>query len=335
VASASLIIANRNGESFLRQSIDSALNQTHATEVVIVDDGSVDNSRAIISSYGDRVVSLLRDWSGQASAINAGVAVASGTIVFLLDADDWSDPDRVSTIMPLFEDNSELLWARHSLRAVDEDDEVIAKDLYSFGGKRDEILRQILMDGKTPGTTSCLVLRKSYLEGDGRIPDHYTTYPDSYLLIRGALAGRGASLEAVLGGHRWHPDSFTAHDWTQAQHASFYLSLQKHLAEDARDIARESRGPAPIATSATWWQLKAHADWRKSGVEGTQPWFWLSIRSIAALIRSDLPWMKRLALAVRAIIHSALPPSLFVKAWWATHFGRPNIRRKRESERST
>jgi glycosyltransferase involved in cell wall biosynthesis len=333
VETASTIIANRNGEQFLRQAIDSALNQTRASEVVVVDDGSVDNSREVIRSYGDRVVPIFTEWAGQASAINAGVSAASGTILFLLDADDWSDADRVSTITPLFEEDRDLLWTRHDLRAVDERNRVVLDKLYSFGPEHDEIIRQILMEGKTSGTTSGLVLRRSYLTGEGRIPIHYTTYPDSYLLIRGALVGHGASVEKTLGAHRWHGGSSTAHDWSQFEHGRFYLSLRKYLAEDASEIARRVQGSTLIADTETWWQLKALADWRKSGLGRNQPWFATFVRFLGALVSSELPRKKRLLLALRGVVLSTLPRSLFVKAWWVTHVGRPGIFRKSDRER--
>ncbi len=332
---ASLVIANRNGERFLRQSIDSALEQTRATEVVVVDDGSTDASRELISSYGDRVVAVFKDWAGQASGINAGIAIASGSIVFLLDADDWSDPDRVSTIVPMFENDRELLWVRHNLRAVDDNNGIVVDELYSFRGGLNEMSRQVLREGKTPGTTSGLVFRKSYLENDGRIPEHYTTYPDSYLLIRGALVERGLSVEATLGAHRWHRGSSTSHHWREFEHAPFYLSLRKHLAEDASHIARRSGGPPSIARAETWWQLKANAEWRKSGLGNDTRWLAISVRFLRALISSELPTTKRLLLALRGVLLSMTPRHLFTKAWWISHIGRPSILRSSERERLT
>lgn len=332
---ASAIIANRDGERFLRQAIDSALNQSFTTEVIVVDDGSVDGSREIIRSYGDRVVPILRDWAGQAAAINAGVAVASGSIVFLLDADDWSDPDRVSTIIPLFEENTELLWVRHDLRAVDDQNRVLMENLYSFGHEDGEMIRQILAEGKTDGTTSGLVFRRSYVEKDDRIPDYYTTYPDSYLLIRGALLGHGVTMGTTLGAHRWHRGSSTADDWREFERAPFYLALRKHLAEDAVEIARRVHGSTLIANGETWWQLKAYAEWQKSGLGDSRQWFSIYIRFLAALLSSRLPWKKRMMLGLRGVVLSAMPRSLFVKAWWLTHVGRLSILRRSDRERLT
>lgn len=57
----SIVINNYNYGRFIAQAIDSALNQTYSnTEVVVVDDGSTDNSREIITSYGNRIIPIDR-----------------------------------------------------------------------------------------------------------------------------------------------------------------------------------------------------------------------------------------------------------------------------------
>lgn len=58
----SIIINNYNYGRFLREAIDSALNQTYPhVEVIVVDDGSTDGSQEIITSYGDRVIPVLKE----------------------------------------------------------------------------------------------------------------------------------------------------------------------------------------------------------------------------------------------------------------------------------
>ena len=90
----SILINNYNYAQYLSQAIDSALGQTYTnTEIIVVDDGSTDNSREIINSYGNQIISVLKENGGQASAINAGFAASKGDIICLLDADDIFLPD--------------------------------------------------------------------------------------------------------------------------------------------------------------------------------------------------------------------------------------------------
>jgi glycosyltransferase involved in cell wall biosynthesis len=85
----SIIINNYNYGRFVREAIDSGLNQTYShKEVIVVDDGSTDDSREIIASYGNGITSVLKENGGQASAFNAGFAVSQGDIICFLDADD-------------------------------------------------------------------------------------------------------------------------------------------------------------------------------------------------------------------------------------------------------
>jgi glycosyltransferase involved in cell wall biosynthesis len=100
----SIIIINFNYGRFLRQAIDSALDQTYRpVEVVVVDDGSTDCSREIMRSYGDQIVSVLKKNGGQGSAFNFGFAKTSGEIACFLDSDDALLPDAIERIIALFD----------------------------------------------------------------------------------------------------------------------------------------------------------------------------------------------------------------------------------------
>ena len=85
---ASIVISNYNYGRYLPDAIDSALAQTYAdTEVIVVDDGSTDDSRRIIEAYRDRIVAIFKANGGQASALNAGFAASGGEVIVFLDAD--------------------------------------------------------------------------------------------------------------------------------------------------------------------------------------------------------------------------------------------------------
>lgn len=85
----SVIVNNYNYGRFLGDAIDSALDQTYENiEVIVVDDGSTDESRDVIERYDDRIIPVLKENGGQASAFNAGFAASQGDVVIFLDADD-------------------------------------------------------------------------------------------------------------------------------------------------------------------------------------------------------------------------------------------------------
>ena len=95
----SILINNYNYGRFLAEAIDSALAQTYKNlEVIVVDDGSTDNSREIIASYSDRIVPVLKENGGQASAFNAGFERARSDWIAFLDSDDIFFPPQDSVL---------------------------------------------------------------------------------------------------------------------------------------------------------------------------------------------------------------------------------------------
>ena len=74
----SVIIPNYNGARFLREAVDSTLDQQGVeVEVIVVDDGSTDDSRDVIESYGEQIRSLFQKNHGACAARNSGLALAT------------------------------------------------------------------------------------------------------------------------------------------------------------------------------------------------------------------------------------------------------------------
>jgi glycosyltransferase involved in cell wall biosynthesis len=116
----SILINNYNYGHFLADAIDSALAQTYPhVEVIVVDDGSTDHSRAVIANYGDKIISVLKANGGQASAFNAGFAAAQGEIICFLDADDICLPTKVAEVVNAIPDPQASQWCFHILQFGD------------------------------------------------------------------------------------------------------------------------------------------------------------------------------------------------------------------------
>lgn len=95
-----VLINNYNYGRYLSEAIESALTQTWARcEVVIVDDGSTDNSLSVIERYGRSVIPVLKSNGGQGSAFNAGFEASRGDIVCFLDSDDLFLPNKVECVV--------------------------------------------------------------------------------------------------------------------------------------------------------------------------------------------------------------------------------------------
>ncbi|MFB3814489.1 MAG: glycosyltransferase [Terriglobales bacterium] len=118
----SILINNYNYAGYLGQAIDSALAQDYSNiEVIVVDDGSTDGSRDVITSYGDRIVAVLQENGGQGSAFNTGFRHSTGDLVCFLDADDVFLPNKASSLMAEYRGNREAVLFYHRLQLVDGD----------------------------------------------------------------------------------------------------------------------------------------------------------------------------------------------------------------------
>ena len=100
VRTVSVIISNFNYAAFLGVAIQSALDQSYpAAEIIVVDDGSTDNSREVIESFGERIIGIFKENGGQRSACNAGFSASTGDIVLFLDGDDAWRSDAVEKVV--------------------------------------------------------------------------------------------------------------------------------------------------------------------------------------------------------------------------------------------
>jgi hypothetical protein len=117
----SVVISSYNYGRFLDQAIASALDQTYdRVEVIVVDDGSTDDSRSVIRRYDERIIPIFQQNGGQASAINAGFARSRGEIVIFLDADDVLAPDIVARVVETLRRNPDAAKIQSRMEVIDE-----------------------------------------------------------------------------------------------------------------------------------------------------------------------------------------------------------------------
>jgi glycosyltransferase involved in cell wall biosynthesis len=117
----SILINNYNYGRFIGEAIESALAQTYdQTEIVVVDDGSTDNSLDVIAGYDQRIRVVAKENGGQASAFNAGFAASKGEIICFLDSDDLFLPDKVDRVVEVLNRYPQAGWCFNRLRIFGE-----------------------------------------------------------------------------------------------------------------------------------------------------------------------------------------------------------------------
>ena len=206
---ASIIISNYNYGSFLREAIDSALNQTYPNiEVIVVDDGSSDNSRQVIASYGDRILPLLKENGGHASTLNEGFSLSNGEIVIFLDADDALLPGIVSRAYTVFQDNPNVAKVQYRMQVVSARSEPTGELLppsyrrMPSGDLRQHVLKFHSYQWQA---TSGNAFTASVLQRILPMPeDLYQRSPDGYLSDLSVMFGPLVSLDEVGALYRMH-----------------------------------------------------------------------------------------------------------------------------------
>ncbi len=202
----SIIINNYNYGSFLNESIDSALNQTYSPiEIIVVDDGSTDNSREIIATYGDKIIPVLKENGGQASAYNQGFAASSGEIICFLDSDDWFLKEKVALVVKEFEADSEIGWCFNRLKLIDnKTNKELGTTRQHDVGRCD--FRNLVKQG-TPlyvPPSSGLCFRRSLLDQIIPIPEIFVNGADGFPMKAAPVLSPGFMMEQPLTMMRVH-----------------------------------------------------------------------------------------------------------------------------------
>jgi glycosyltransferase involved in cell wall biosynthesis len=243
---ASIVINNYNYAAFLSDAIDSALAQTYTpVEIVVVDDGSTDQSRQIIARYGGKIVAVMKDNGGQASAFNAGVARSRGDIICFLDSDDYFAPDKVSQTVTAFEERefrSKQMMIHHPLSIVGDAAGALAGR--TLGQRHDSPLnlydfaRRYRFIHYRAGPTTSLSLNRALADCLFPIPENgIRTSADDFIVKGASLIGSLYSLDVPLGFYRVHGHNawFTAgRRKSQAFNEALDQYLNRILVENGR-----------------------------------------------------------------------------------------------------
>ncbi len=105
----SIIITVYNVGKYLRQAIESALNQTHRDiEIIAVNDGSTDGSGQVLASFKDKIRVLNQENKGLMAALNSGLSLATGEFIGILDGDDIWVKDKLEKQIKEFDKDSSL-----------------------------------------------------------------------------------------------------------------------------------------------------------------------------------------------------------------------------------
>ncbi len=232
-----VLIDTYNHQDFIKDAVNSVLCQNFPAseiEILVVDDGSTDDTPELVRQFEPRVRLLRKTNGGQASAFNAGIPEARGTIIAFLDGDDWWAPGKLTAITDVFAADPDVGLVGHGVTEV-----------YADGRQRTEVPREVTrfriesVEGAKAFRmrrgflgTSRMAYRRELLHRIGPVPEALKFEADEYFFT---LAGFFADVLILR-------ESFT-----------FYRLHDKNLFQvtggDAQAIRRKQRILVALAQS--------------------------------------------------------------------------------------
>ena len=226
----SIIIPCFNQGHYLPEAIESALSQTYgALEVVVVDDGSSDNTSEITRRYPG-VLLLRQENRGLAAARNAGLSATHGEYVVFLDADDRLRPEAVTSGLRMLDDNPSSAIACGRFRYIDEQGKPLFVAWRPSPGRSHF---GALLHGNFCGAPGALVHRRSVLEEVGRFDETLAAAEDYDLYLRITRSHPLCLHGEVVADYRRHGAAMTRNPIRMLSSTVSVLKRQRRIARRA------------------------------------------------------------------------------------------------------
>jgi glycosyltransferase involved in cell wall biosynthesis len=205
---ASIVINNYNYGRFLGKAIESSLAQTFpGPEIIVVDDGSTDDSREVMARYDGKIICVFKSNGGQASAFNAGFQKSSGDVIIFLDSDDVLFPSAVEKAADALRTKG-LAKAHWSLDMVDENGNKTGLKIPQSPLPEGDLRQKVLTGGPpfcaSPPTSGNAWSRR-FLESVLPIPENeFRLGADTYLFEMAPFFGPVKRINVSQGAYRIH-----------------------------------------------------------------------------------------------------------------------------------
>ena len=227
----SVVIPTFNNAAYVLEAIESVFEQTYTDrEIIVVDDGSTDGTRALLEPYADRLQYLAQDNRGAGGARNRGVQVARGELIAFLDADDlFLLPDKLERQVACFDCEPSLGVNQTGWRLIEQDGETLS-EVRPWRMMPDlSLSSRVKWHVVLPST---MMIRRTWLERLGGFDASLSPAEDLDLVLRLALHRCPASwLPAITVGYRQHGANATRNTFVQAR--AHEAALDKFFATPA------------------------------------------------------------------------------------------------------
>lgn len=291
IPSVSVVIPTYNYGRFIAETIESVLAQTlPPAEIIVVDDGSTDETEEIVRGFGDKVRYIRQENQGVCEARNNGVANSSGEYIAFLDADDIWEPEKLEKQIAKFTDDDEIGLVHCGMREFDDGTgETIRLHLEGREGwVADDIL---LWKGPVivgPGGT-IVVTRMAFNYADGFDPK-LKVGEDLDFCYRVAKKYKVGFVAEVLVEYRSH--GANAHSNVREMElgmSRFYEKAFETGGDSVRKLRREAYGSYFRVLAGSYYHAGSYGRFAVNAIKV----LWYAPRSLEGLVEVPFRWLNQ------------------------------------------
>ena len=203
----SVILPVYNAEKYLRESIDSILNQTYTNfQLIIINDGSTDDSENIILSYDDSRISYIKKKnSGISETLVQGIQLSKGKYIARMDADDIAFPTRFLKQVSFLEKNKEYILVGSAVHYINDKGKFVGRSIPYMS---DSSIKYNLRFGSVIAHPSVMFLKEAYLKTNGYNKEIKGMFEDYLLWLEMSKHGKFYNFHSPLISYRINNNSW-------------------------------------------------------------------------------------------------------------------------------
>jgi glycosyltransferase involved in cell wall biosynthesis len=229
----SIIIPTFNRAKLIERAIISVLTQTYQDfEIIVVDDGSTDNTKDVVLYFGNQIRYMRQDNRGPSSARNAGIEASRGKFIGFLDSDDYFMKRNLEIKIPFLESNPQIGWVYSDWKYVDDEDNYIERGSLKFKYSEKKLYGNIfeeLLKSRNFISPCTVVVRKSVLEDIGHFDPLIPSQEEYDLWLRISLKYPVYYIDDILVNVTLHSGSLSKNFTKWVQGNSIIADKLKHL----------------------------------------------------------------------------------------------------------
>ncbi len=289
----SVVIPTYNYARFISQTIESVLAQTYPiAEIIVVDDGSTDNTKKVVAAFGEKVCYIEQEKSGVCAARNNGAKQSSGDYIAFLDADDVWLSEKIEKQIAKFREDQQIGLVHCRMREFDtESGETVRLHLE---GEEGWVGDELLLYNKTviigPGGT--IVVSREAFEAVGGFDTALKVGEDWDFCYRIARKFKVGFVREILVDYRYHGKNSSLN--AEEMERSMKICFEKAFNAEDKNILqfrRKAYGNLHTQLASLYFRLGNYGQFRKHLLKG----FWLAPGNFNRYIMFPLRWLKRRA----------------------------------------